>query len=258
MIKQRGDTLTSSGKFFVLYSEEGKGKSTSTIQSLPERIAYVSCEPRNPYEWLAASGRNPEDIDFIFPDSYEDLINFYQDTDRIVQEYKATVLDGVSYLMEIELSMEILDQHFESKYIDEITGKVKKGISKVHMLQSKMSEEGYGILAKQMGRLFRHIARLSQRGLIVVVLCLLDNNPTYQRALKEGPLLPGRAFAKVLPGFVDYIGRVKDYVNKDGFKDFPPSVDFEGSGFMCKYTGSNLKGDAFDLSLDFKWLIKNL
>ncbi len=251
----KANDLPKSSNFWLIYSYGGVGKSTSAIQSLPGRVAYISLEPRNPQKWLEASGRDPKDIDFFFPESYDDLIQFILNAkDNLIGKYKSLCFDGVSYFMETDLSFEIMDEHFESKKGK--NGKVDT--VKVHSLQSKMSEESYGILAKQMERLFRALAKLTFHDINVIVLTLLDNNPTYKRALKAGPALSGRAFAKIIDAFCDLIGKA-DTVIEDEVVTYPPLVSFEGDGsFWCKYVGTKMRGNAFDLDLDFKYLINNL
>lgn len=225
--------LPSSGKIVLIYSDAGDGKTTSCFESLPGRILYIMTEPRNPNGSIEASGRDPKDIDVVEVQGWDNLMEFLRTDIEKFDAYQSIVCDSISYLMNIRLSGEIEDEIFDSK--TDAEQKVKPLINR-----TKLSLEGFGGLASQMNRLMLALASLSVRGKYVVITCLLDEKPRWDRELTAAPLFKGKEFASNVASFCDLIGLLKPrYV--EGRKVFPPTVLFEGDGFMCKFTGKRPK-----------------
>ena len=94
-------------------------------------------------------------------------------------------------------------------------------------------------MASQMLRLTAMLGKLSQAGHAVIVTCLLQENPKWNRTLAAAPALKGREFPQNMPGFFDLIGLVESRQDEDGNVLFPPMVRFQCSddSFLAKYTG---------------------
>jgi len=243
----KATNLSSMGRFIVIYSETGEGKTTSCYQSLPGRILNIVTEPRNPAGAIEASGRNPDDIDVIRYTDWFSLLDYLSDilaNPDDYKEYGSLFLDSLSFLMNVSLSSEIENETYDAKTIAE--QKIKPIIN-----MAKMSLEGYGGMSSQMGRLMKLLGLVSASGKVVVVTCLLDEKPKWDRELSAGPALAGREFPRNFPGFVDMIGlvtpRYQRVVQSDGTysmeRVFPPKISFEGDGgFLCKYSGPRPAG----------------
>jgi hypothetical protein len=223
------------GSMHLYYGRAGVGKSVSTIQSAPDPILYIMVEPRDVKKFLTASGRGDVQIQFAFPEGWDDTIAFVNDLANF-ENFNSVVLDSISHLISISLSNEIEDEAFDS--LDK-----KKGIDKPLAIRTKMSQEGYGALAGQMLRFTDAISRLSQVGKTVVCLAREEQNPKFNRALQGAPALKGQEYSKHMQGFFDFIGYVYDRSDENGNTVFPPLVSFESDGsYWCKWNGLRPEG----------------
>ena len=127
-----------------------------------------------------------------------------------------------------------------------------------------MSLEGFGGLASQMSRSMKLLGKLSERGKYVVITCLLQENPKWNRDISAAPALKGKEFTTNIASYCDLIGlvesryeekAVKGKKEKEIVKVFPPRVSFEGEGFMHKFTGvRHFEGKAAG-PLDFRKIL---
>jgi hypothetical protein len=258
----------SNGIFILLYGEMGVGKSTSILQTAPDPIKYIVTEPRDPERWLSAADRPGVRIDFCLYQNWFDLLEFLNkpvlstwykgEGEKNPVPVRTIVIDSLSYLMNVSLSNEIIDERIE---VTEEKG--KKALRKELTDSAKLSLEGYGGLAGQMTRLFNLLGILSQQGYIVICTALLEENPKYNRALKAGPALRGKDFSRNIGSYCDLVGLVDtryryDEQNKIYTSEivYPPFVHFEGDGsFLCKLTGTKLRGYS-PVPLDIEKIIK--
>lgn len=255
------EKIAQSGKFIVIYSETGEGKTTSCYQSLPGKILNIITEPRNPTGAIEASGRDPADIDIVRYTDWFELLKFLSEiisNPARFDKYTSVFLDSLSFLMNVSLSTEIENEAYEAKTVSE------KNIKPI-VNMAKMSLEGFGGMSSQMSRLMNMLGRVSAIGKVVVVTCLLDERPKWNRELSAAPALAGREFPRNFPGFVDLIGLVTSrnikVKQEDGtYKDkrvFPPMVSFEGDGsFLCKFSGPRPEGiEVMQGPLDFSKIL---
>jgi hypothetical protein len=94
-----------------------------------------------------------------------------------------------------------------------------------------------------MFRLTVGLGRLSRQGKIVIVTCLLQENPKWDRELAAAPALKGREFPVNMPGFFDLIGLVEPRTDAEGKIIYPPRVRFQSpdDSFVAKFTGVGTK-----------------
>jgi hypothetical protein len=194
-------------------------------------IMYIQTEPRSLKPSLDAAGRPDLDIDVAVYEDYAGLIEFVAQPDNF-KRHKTIVVDSYSHLMSVGLSTEIEDQAHEAR-----TDKEKQ--VKPLASQTKLSQEGYGVLSSLMFRLTAALGRLSRLGKIVIVTALLQENPKWNRELAAAPALKGREFPVNMPGFFDLIGLVESRTDGEGRIIYPPRVRFQSpdDSFVAKWTG---------------------
>jgi hypothetical protein len=236
------------GKLVLIYGEAGVGKTTSCFESLPKPLAYIRTEPRDPGDSIRAAKSSYEGIDIMDADNWMDLLNTLRKFEKF-DKYNSVVLDSLSYLMNVSLTTEIEMEAFESR--EEKEKKLKPIVS-----SAKMSLEGFGGLSSQMNRLMNLLGKLSAQGKIVVITCLLSENPKWNRDISAGPALKGKEFPNNLPSYCDLIGMVQTRYDDEGRKLFPPLVSFEGVGFTNKFTGVLPPGAKAIGPLDFRKILR--
>lgn len=227
------------GDLMLLYGEAGVGKSVSALQTSPLPILYIMSEPRDVTKFLVAADRvGAEDqISFTFYTNWDEMMEFVNDYGNF-KDYQTIIVDSISHLIAINLSIEIEDENFA--VLDQ-KKKEEKGLT----FQTKMSQEGYGTLAAQMLRFTNAISKLAMKGKTIVLLARQDQNPKFNRALSAGPTLKGQEYAKHMAGFCDFIGFVEPRMDENGANLYPPFVSFEPTGsYMAKWTGANPPGGA--------------
>lgn len=216
------------GKMILLYGETGSGKTTSCLASLPEPILYIATEPRSVVPSLEAIGRKV-DIKPLMPESYEDLNEFLsKEAEKSEYKYKSILFDSYSYWMNVSLSQNIEDETFEAEIF-------KRKRNLVDM--TRKDEAGFGSLSSLMKRTSKLLGIISQKGIIVVVTALVQENPKWNRMLSAAPAFIGRDFPINAPSYFDMIGLVEPRTDENGNRVYPPVVSFEGEGFVCKFTG---------------------
>jgi len=231
----RTEELSDSGDIILAYGATGVGKSVSVLQSAPEPIMYFLTEPRNPLKFIHATGRTNIDVDFGFYTEWQDMFDWFSDHDNTAR-HQSIVIDSLTFLSNIALNFELIDEHYESK-----TAKEKS--DKALVMRTKLSQEGFGGLSGQLLRFTNMISQLSQEGKTVILLALLEQNPKFNKELVGAPALKGKDFPKALPGFMDFIGLVEP--RRDGNDEiiYPPSIDFRGdAGYLSKWTGYGTPG----------------
>lgn len=185
--------------------------------------------------------------------TWDDMLRFvtsdiYNQT-AFLSSIKSIVVDSYSYLMNVVLSNEIEDEIFNTK-------DAKEKLVKPLINKAKLSLEGYGGMAAQMVRCTKALQKLSLTGKIVVITALLEENPKWDRDLAAAPRFKGREFSGDMPGLFDLIGLVRKRFDDQGNTMFPPHVAFEGSGFLCKFTGVKAPGAVAQGALDFGKILR--
>jgi len=214
-----------------IYGPTGVGKTTSIIQTAPAPIIYIQTEPRSLKPSLDAAGRPDLDIDVAVYEDWAGLIEFVTQP-KNSERHKTIVVDSYSHLMSVGLSTEIEDQAHEARTEKE---KAVKPLAS----QTKLSQEGYGALSSLMFRLTAALGKLSRMGKVVIVTCLLQESPKWNRDLAAAPALKGREFPVNMPGFFDLIGLVEPRTDGDKII-YPPKVRFQSpdDSFVAKFTGA--------------------
>jgi hypothetical protein len=232
----------------------GVGKSVSALQTSPLPILYIMSEPRDVTKFLIAADRkdSAEQISFTFYTDWDEMMEFVNTADNFT-DFQTVIVDSISHLIAINLSIEITDENFAAM---DAKKKAEKGLT----FQTKMSQEGYGTLAEQMLRFTNAISRLAMHGKTIILLARQDQNPKFNRSLSAGPTLKGQEYAKHMAGFCDYIGLVEPRVEEVDGKDvnlYPPYVSFEPTGsYMAKWTGIMPPGGATRKVLNIEMILK--
>ena len=223
------------GRFMMFYGPTGVGKTCSILQTAPDPVMYLQTEPRSLKPSLDASGRPDLDIDVAVYEDWAGLIEFVAQPDNF-KRHRTIVVDSYSHLMSVGLSSEIEDQAFEAR-------DAKEKIVKPLASQTKLSQEGYGVLSSLMFRLTAALGKLSQMGKIVIVTALLQESPKWNRDLAAAPALKGREFPVNMPGFFDLIGLVEPRTDGEGKIVYPPRVRFQSpdDSFVAKFTGAGTR-----------------
>ena len=228
----RKEDVSQAGRFVLLYGATGVGKTTTILQTAKDPILYIQTEPRSLKPSLDAANRPTLDIDIFEYKDWAGLLDLVKDHDTLAR-YKTITVDSYSHLISICLSSEIDAQAFEARSEKEQEVKSLFG-------QVKLTQEGYGVLASQMLRLTAMLGKLSRKGYVVIITCLLQENPKWNRGLAAGPALKGKEFPINMPGFFDLIGLVESRQDVDGNIIYPPTVRFQSpdDSFVAKWTGA--------------------
>jgi hypothetical protein len=239
----------------LIYSPTGKGKTVSTVKSLPQPFVYYECEPK-PLD-RTCKGNVPilqwikeGKVKHGRPESYDDFKdNLVEMEDEIISNYKAVFIDGLSYFMRVELLGEI---QVETAKADVFESKKRDLVN-----MGRTDKAGYGAIASLMNRITGVIGNVAAQGVIVVITALQADDPTWNRELAAGPALAGKKFAEDMPGFFDLIGKVTSKVKEKKVDNvmiekivYPPVVWFESDkdeAFTAKWSGPPLKKPYFPL-----------
>jgi hypothetical protein len=235
------------GAFVVAYGGTGDGKTTAALLSAPQPSLFISGESRDPKRWLEFAMHSPNVKPAPKPDLATRIVNpanFFEAHDYICEEanlfdaggnpiYKSLFFDGSSHFMNVDLFSEAQDQHFESKGGAE-------GLTKSLMVHAKGSKETYGIIGAEMNRLFKTLGKISERGVLVVVIALPARCPSYAPEYDFAPSYTGKMFGESFPGAVDFIGFVRPRFDGNGVVVYPPMISMALDGtcnYLCKCTG---------------------
>lgn len=230
------DEILQPGNMWMLYGETEVGKTTSVLQSAPEPILVVCGEPRSLKPSLDAARRPDLDIDVVRHTKFMDTLEFLADLENS-KRFATVLFDGMTFVSNVGLSGEIEDETFATKSDEE---KKRKPL----INRTKLSQEGFGGLSSNLFRLTNILGKIaiSQKGKLVIIVCLLAENPKWNRELVAAPALKGREYPNSMPGFFDMIGLVESRV-KDGKFIYPPMVHFKSldGDFLAKHTGVSTK-----------------
>jgi len=227
--------ISKAGYMMLIYGETGSGKTVSSLQTAPMPILYIQTEPRSLKPSIEAANRKDLDLKVAEYTDFNELMEFIANPAN-TEPYNTIVLDSLTHLSNISLSSELTDEAFESRAD-------KDKILKQLTAKTKMSQEAYGALAANLFRMVSLLGNISRRGKVVISLCLLSENPKWNRELAAAPTLKGREFPNSMPGFFDLIGRLQTRVDENDNIVYPPYVYFKSAddSFMAKFTGAGNK-----------------
>lgn len=253
---------TKQGNLLLCYGASGIGKTVTTIQTSEGPIVYLTAEGRKISTSMAAIARPDLQMVVGVYDGYNDLIEtcmdfemkdgIYQLVDgarvhRRFKQAKTIIIDSLTHLMLVHLSLEVMSEDWASK-----SEKERNEIEKQLTMQVKLSLESFGTLAGQMTRLMRALQMLTMAGYDVVCTARETSNPKWNRALAAAPALMGKEFSKTMDGFFDFICRLEAPEHADDeqipplgsdaatmWKYYAPLATFEPSeDMLAKWTGA--------------------
>ena len=233
------------GNLLLVYSMAGGGKSATTLQTAQDPITYLTAEGRKIKTTVVAINRPDLRMRVGVYEGFDDLIDTCMDIKRF-EGSKTIILDSLTHLMLIHLSLEILSENYDAKTENE-----KEEILKALTMQVKMSPEAYGTLSRQMNRLMRSLQGLTMAGYDVVCTARMADRPKWNRALSAAPALMGQEFSKSMDGFFDFIGILEYGETPEGmempkagastadtWKYFAPLASFNtNDSYLAKWTG---------------------
>jgi hypothetical protein len=228
--------LSGGGAFACEYGTSGVGKTLNGLLTLPRPVMWIPTEPRDltrPIKTAMHIDKSIKSDDIIITtlDNSGDKLDFFNDVDKF-SKVKSILYDGLTFDMAMNVSDDVIDQAHEARISKKDVG-AKELSSKV-----KGTIEGQGITNNIIKRILSALGRLATNGKFVVVTCLEDDKPKWDRSLTGAPSLSGKEIPKLYDGFFDLIGRVVHKYDKEGKKMYPPEIVFEESGeYTAKWTG---------------------
>jgi len=193
------------GNLMLVYGLAGGHKTCTVLQTSADPIVYLTAEGRKVETSIKPINRPDLKMVVGIYQGFDDLIETCMTKGKFGSA-KTIILDSITHLMIVHLSLEIMQEHWASK-----TEKEKDEIEKTLAMQVKMSEESYGTLAGQMNRLMRALQSLTLQGYDVVCTARTEDRPKWNRSLSCAPALMGKAFSKSMDGFFDLIGYLEPW-----------------------------------------------
>jgi hypothetical protein len=218
------------GNFCLWYGDSGTGKTSTLLQTCEDPIMYLCTERGQLALTLKAINRPDIKLKVGYYEGWEDLLETVYNPDNF-KGVKSIIFDGLTHVMNIHLTDEILEENFEA------TKKKDDDIVKDLTMRVKMSQEGYGTLAKQMTRLMKGFENQTIAGIDVHCTARTQENPKWNRSLACAPALSGKEFPRDFKGFFDFIGLLSTRFENDKVV-YPPMVSCDDDGsYLSKWTG---------------------
>jgi len=219
-----------SGNFCLWYGKSGCGKSSTLLQTATDPIFWLIAERGQVDLTIKAIQRPDIKLKVGYYEGWDDLLATVYNLDNF-QKIKSVVFDGLTHVMNIHLADEIMAENYDA--MDD-----KKKGEKDLTTRVKMSQEGYGSMSKQMGRLMKGFENLTKAGIDVHCTARDDNQPKWNRELTCAPALAGKEFPRDMKGFFDFIGLVESRTDDTGKIIYPPVVSCDDTGdYLSKWTG---------------------
>ncbi len=218
------------GSFDLYYGKSGVGKTSTILQTAEDPILWIIAERGQADLIIKAINRLDLRVFLAYYDGWDDLLETVY-TPNNFKEIKTTLFDGLTHVMNIHLTDEILEENFDAR--DQSKDRGKDFTSRV-----KMTQESYGVLSKQMSRLMKGFELLTREGIDVICTARDQENPKWDRALACAPALSGKEFPRDMKGVFDCSGLVESRFNDDGVVIYPPIVSCDDDGsYLSKWTG---------------------
>ena len=223
-------TATKRGNFILIYGKSKVGKSASCIATAEDPIFWMVMERGQVDLTLKAINRKDLRLKVGYYEGWDDLIDIVYDLDNF-KKIKTVLFDGLTHVMNIHLSDELIDESFDART-------AKSNVKKELSSRGKMTQENYGVLSRQMVRLMKGLEQLTINGIDVICTARDQDNPKWDRSLSCGPALAGKEFARDIKGFFDFIGFVETRFDVDDKVVYPPYVSFDDDGsYLSGWTG---------------------
>jgi hypothetical protein len=227
-IYKPGTTVDKAGNFLLIYGKSGVGKGATALKTAQDPILWIIAERGQVDLTIKAINRPDIKLKVAYYESWDDLLEFVY-TPANFLKIKTVLFDSITHVMNIKLADEILAESYDA--MDK--SKVDKDLT----MRVKMSQEGYGTLAKQMKRLLVGFEQLTLQGIDVICTARDEDNPKWNRELVCGPCLSGKEFGKDMKGFFDFIGLLESQI-VDGEIVYPPLISCDDNGsYLSKWTG---------------------
>ena len=218
----------------LLYSPPDYGK-TYSAGTLPEPIAFINCEQKDPRLVLANCKKDITFFEFeSFYDEMETIAGWVDQAKAGTFGYKSAFSDGLTFTMS-QYKLKLEDDRYEARTIKK---EARPGLTD----RFRLDQSDWGTVNSMMARRTGLLNRLSKFGVIVVVTAIAQDNPKWNMELGCGPALQGKEYASLVQGYFDLIGLiVEPWKIVDGVIR-PPMVSFasEDGRFLARVTGDRL------------------
>ncbi len=232
------------GKHVLIYGENGVGKTTSWIDTLPLPALCIWTEVKAPWSSFEALGFDEAEIEFIQPESYEDFMDILNKIENGSapggfeyggNKYRSLVVDNMSMWVNDTDLIERMDK----------SSKVKSDVWDMYL------SLGLDTLA-----MIKAMARISKKGPFVLNIAQCEANPDWNKKLDHAPHFAGSVTNKSLGQHYDCIGLVVPMSDKEGKATFPPGVSFRSANgtYQAKWSGKHL--NTYNKPLNFKTLFE--
>lgn len=231
----KNEEITTVGFCALVYGPPDYGK-TYSASTLPEPIAFINNESKDPRLVLGATGKK---IDYYEPDDFYDEMELIQGWIEQAKEgkfpYKSVFKDGLTFTQS-QYKLKLEDDRYEARVL-------KKEARPGLIDRFRMDQADWGTANSMMIRNTSLLNKLSKFGIIVVCTAISQENPKWDMELACAPALQGREYASVIQGYFDLIGLIVEpwRVLEDGAVR-PPIVSFasEDGRFLARVTGERL------------------
>lgn len=237
---------TPRGNFMLWYGKSKVGKSATCIATAEDPILWMIMERGQVDLTLKAINRPELRLKVAYYENWDDLLEFVYNLDNF-KKIKTVVFDGLTHVMNIHLSDEIMEENHEAR-----GGNIEKELT----TRTKMSPEAYGALSKQMIRLMKGFEKLTVAGIDVITTAREQETPKWDRSLACAPALAGKEFSRDIKGFYDFIGLVTSRFDEDGNVVYPPLVSCDDDGsYLSGWTGVKPEGGVIRKPFNVKKLL---
>lgn len=223
---------TKRGNFTLIYGKSGAGKTATVLQTAEDPIFWLLTERGQVDLTLKAINRPDLKLVVGYYEGWDDLLDTIYAPNIFVDAGIRTLLfDGLTHVMNIHLADEIMEEDYNARDTSKDKGKDLT-------MRTKMSQEGYGALSKQMSRLMKGFENLTKAGIDVVATARDQENPKWDRNLACAPALAGKEFPRDFKGFFDFIGLIETRMDEKGNVLYPPYISCNDDGsYLSKWTG---------------------
>lgn len=240
-------TATTRGNFILIYGKAKVGKSATCIATAEDPIFWIVAERGQIDLTLKAINREGLRLKVGYYEGWDDLIEVVYDLDNF-KGFKTVVFDGLTHVMNIHLSDELIEESFDARD----TSKIEKELAS----RGKMTTENYGVLSKQMVRLMKGFERLTIAGIDVICTARDSSTPKWDRSLACAPALAGKEFPRDIKGFFDFVGLIESQFDEDGKVIYPPLASFDDDGsFLSGWTGIKPKSGVIGIKFNVKKIL---